>query len=435
MESFGHYTLSRENSTGRMKILSLGRPLQAVEGLYNGRDFDIDVCAILVLENGRVFDDEIVLTTDTIQILDANDRADLLRKLPSQVASKGPYQGLITRLSPAPFEPFDGTLLSHLLPDLRIVVSAQVGYNDFDIDWMNRHGIWFCNSKFATCEATAEMALFLIFAVLRNTSRTEKNLREGRWRAGLGLGKDPAGLTLGIVGMGKVGEKLARKASLAFGMRVIYWNKSGRSVPASHMLADPEAGSYRRCDTLEELLQHSDVISLHCPLSTSTTNLISYREFGMMRHGSYFINTSRGALVNDEALIDALETGKVCRAGLDVFDGEPNRIHAYYAENVDKVVVQPHMGGLTQGSFAKATEECLANLRAYLETGKPLGPVNEAINEGEIAPRTGVMPTTQKPSLIFETLGLMKGSVDGGGLDGTTAEVLRARGENVNMVV
>lgn len=370
-----------------------------------------------------------------MQILDANDRADLLRKLPVQVASKGPYQGLLTRLNPAPFEPFDATLLSHLLPDLRIVVSAQVGFNDFDTDWMTRHGIWFCNSKYATCEATAEMALFLIFAVLRNTSRTERNVREGLWREGLGLGKDPAGMTLGIVGMGKVGEKLARKASLAFGMRIVYWNKSGRSVPASQSsLADAEAASYRRCDSLEELLQHSDVISLHCPLSTSTTNLISYREFGLMKPRCYFINTSRGALVNDEALIDALESGKVCRAGLDVFDGEPNRIHEYYIGNVDKVVVQPHMGGLTQGSFAKATEECLANLRAYFETGRPLGPLNEALKEGERAPRAAVVPMTRQPSLGFGALGLMKGSAEDG-QGGANVEAIRARSENVGMVI
>ena len=303
------------------------------------------------------------------------DRSELLAKIPEQLASRGPYQGIVARLSPEPFEPFNEELLAPFIPDLHIVVSAQTGYNDFDVDWMTRQGVYFCNSKYATSEATAEMALFLIFAVLRNTSLGERNLREGLWRSGIGLGRDPAGMTLGIVGMGKVGEKLARKATAAFGMRVAYWNQSGRRV--SSVQPWDSVSDYRHCEKLDELLQCSDVVSLHCPLTTATTMLMSQREFGLMRDGSFFINTSRGALVDDTALIEALETGKVCRAGLDVFGGEPDLVHPYYRERIDKVVVQPHMGGLTEASFARAAMECFANLRACFETGRPLAPVND----------------------------------------------------------
>lgn len=256
---------------------------------------------------------------------------------------------------------------------------------------MTRQGVWFCNSQAATCEATADMALFLLLAVLRNASLAERNLRRGLWRAGLGLGGDPSGLTLGVVGMGRVGARLARKAATAFGMRVAYWNQSGRRV-SSPVSAGGGCGAeeqehehggqascweYERCETLEELLGRSDVVSLHCPLTESTTRLMSRRQFAAMRDGSFFINTSRGALVDDEALIEALETGKVCRAGLDVFAGEPNGVHPYYRERVDKVVVQPHMGGLTQASFARAAAECFANIRALFHTGRPVGPVND----------------------------------------------------------
>lgn len=223
------------------------------------------------------------------------------------------------------------------------------------------------------------MALFLTLGVLRNTSLAESNVRRGLWRTGLGLGGDPTGLTLGIVGMGKVGALLARKAAAAFGMRIAYWNQSGRRVssPLVGCTEEQQTWEYERCETLEELLRRSDVVSLHCPLTESTTNLMSHQQFGAMKDGSFFINTSRGALVDDDALIEALESGKVCRAGLDVFAGEPNGVHPYYQERVDKVVVQPHMGGLTQASFSRAAAECFANIRALFHAGLPVAPIND----------------------------------------------------------
>lgn len=306
-----------------------------------------------------------------LKTLDAENRDQVLAKIPRYIAKYGPFQALVARLSPKPYEPFDAELLSPFLPDLRIVVSAQCGYNDFDIDWMTKQGIWFCNSKNATCEATADMALFLVLGVLRNTSLAEQNLRNGLWRAGLGLGQDPYGRTLGIVGMGKTGTLLARKASMAFGMRVAYWNHSGRSV------SSPPNSSYRRCDTLDELLKGSDIVSLHCPLTEGTKGLMSRDQFNNMRDGSYFINASRGALVDDEALVESLEAGKIRRAGLDVFGNEPAGIHPYFRSRPDKVVVQPHMGGLTEASFAKAAAECFGNLQSYFETGRPWAALNE----------------------------------------------------------
>lgn len=297
-------------------------------------------------------------------------------KIPEYLSTRGPYEGIVARTNVYPFAPFDEDIFAPFLPDLRIVVTGQVGYNDFDVAWMTRQGVYFCNSKYATCEATAEMALFLIFAVLRNTSYGENSLRQGHWRGNMGLGRDPAGMTLGIIGMGKIGEKLAQKASAAFGMRVAYWNKSGRRVSITPPWTYLSSG-YHHCETLEELLGCSDVVSLHCPLTESTTKLMSHREFEKMKPGSFFINTSRGPLVDDNALIKALETGQICRAGLDVFEGEPDRICPYYRERVDKVVVQPHMGGLTETSFKKAAIECFENLRAFFCTGRPMAPLNE----------------------------------------------------------
>lgn len=356
-------------SIRRPRVLLLGKTLHdGGEAFRNSDWFEIHVSST-ALTTASIPHDRAL--TRLLKTLDAENREQLLAKIPNHIAKHGPYQALVTRLSPKPYEPFDSELLSPFLPDLRIVVSAQCGYNDFDVDWMTDQGIWFCNSRNATCEATADMALFLVLGVLRNTSLAEQNLRNGLWRAGLGLGQDPSGMTLGIVGMGKTGSLLARKASMAFGMRVSYWNRSGRSVSA------PPGSSYRRCATLDDLLKSSDVVSVHCPLTENTRGLMSRDQFNKMRHGSYFINTSRGPLVDDEALVESLETGRIRRAGLDVFDNEPAGVHPYFRSRPDKVVVQPHMGGLTEASFAKAAAECFGNLRSYFETGRPGAAVNE----------------------------------------------------------
>lgn len=384
------------SSARRPRVLLLGKTLHdGGEALRNSDWLEIQVSPTTLRAAGITRDK--LLTR--LKTLDAENRDELLAKIPRYIAKYGPFQALVTRLSPKPYEPFDSELLSPFLPDLRIVVSAQCGYNDFDVDWMTNQGIWFCNSRNATCEATADMALFLVLGVLRNTSLAEQNLRNGLWRAGLGLGQDPYGMTLGIVGMGKTGSLLARKASMAFGMRVSYWNPSGRSVSA------PPNSFYRRCDTLDDLFKCSDIVSLHCPLTDGTRGLMSRDNFNKMRHGSYFINASRGALVDDEALVESLETGKIRRAGLDVFDNEPTGIHPYFRSRPDKVIVQPHMGGLTEASFAKAAAECFGNLRSYFETGRPWAALNEVTS---LDLRTVSEPRT--PGVIEDSVPLNVGT-------------------------
>jgi phosphoglycerate dehydrogenase-like enzyme len=119
----------------------------------------------------------------------------------------------------------------------------------------------------------------------------------------------------------------------------------------------------------------SDVVSINCPLNAETTNLIGEAEFAAMKDGAFFVNTSRGAVVHEPSLIAALESGKVARAGLDVFCNEPN-IDPYFLTS-DKVIVQPHLGGLTDVAFRKAETECFENIRALFQKGKPNSPVME----------------------------------------------------------
>jgi lactate dehydrogenase-like 2-hydroxyacid dehydrogenase len=266
-----------------------------------------------------------------------------------------------------PYEPFDQDLLGALAPDCQIMASASAGYNEFDVAWMTAAGIWFCNTVDAVSEATADMALFLILAAVRNTSVAEKQARAGEWKKGLTPSRDPVGKVLGIVGLGAIGKYVALKAR-AFNMRVLYFQR--------RRLSEGEEGKYAAtyCGSLKELLEKSDVVSLHTPLNAQTEGLIGREQFEWMKEGSFLVNTARGAVVDEQAMIEALESGKLARAGLDVYPDEPNISEAL--RKSDKVVLQPHMGGLTESAFAKSQLECLENIRAYFEKGTPNSPVN-----------------------------------------------------------
>lgn len=150
-----------------------------------------------------------------------------------------------------------------------------------------------------------------------------------------------------------------------------------------HQLPGEVEEEYRAeyCPTLRSLLSASDVVSISCPLNATTTNLISHAEFAAMKPGAFLVNTARGAVVDEEALIEALESGKLTRAGLDVFRNEPN-INPYFLTS-DKVIAQPHVGGLTDVAFRKSERECFENIRSLFKTGRPVAPVNEVTTRWE----------------------------------------------------
>ena len=303
------------------------------------------------------------------QVLDAENREEALKKLPAMVQQHGAIDALIIRVGTAEFEPFDEALLRPLLPDCRIIASASAGYDEFDVAWMTRAGIWFCNTRDAVAEATADMAMFLTLAVLRDAYRAERGARSGTWkRGGIVPGRDPSGLTLGIVGMGTIGKHLARKAKV-FNMRVKYYNRQRLSID------DEAACNAKYASSLHELLSAADVVSINCPLNAETTNLISTAEFAAMKPGAFLVNTARGAIVDEAALIAALQSGRVTRAGLDVFCNEPH-INEYFRTS-DRVVCTPHVGAATDEAFRRGEKECLENIRAVFRTGRPVAPVNE----------------------------------------------------------
>ena len=154
-------------------------------------------------------------------------------------------------------------------------------------------------------------------------------------------------------------------------MKVQYFNRTRLSS------ADEALYNATYCPTLENLLQTSDVVSVNCPLNVATTNLISHNEFAQMKDGVFFVNTARGPIVNEDALIEALKSGKVSRAGLDVFEAEP-RINKYFVDS-DRCIIQPHLGGMTNRARRDGEIECFENIKALFKTGRPVAPVNEIV--------------------------------------------------------
>ncbi|KAK4950084.1 hypothetical protein LTR10_011061 [Elasticomyces elasticus] len=303
-----------------------------------------------------------------------SDRAGTVAALKTKVESDGPFEAIAVLMGTGPYEPFDEEMLKPLLPQCKLVVSASAGYDDYDVEWMTKHNIVFCNSRNAVNESTADLTIFLTLGILRDYSRLQISMREGRWRGGLAPVRDPAGLTLGIVGMGAIGKHVARKAA-AFNLKVAYYQRNRLSAEVEAQL------NAEYCGSLEELLSTADIITLNCPLNSNTRGLIGKAELASMKDGVFIVNTSRGAIIDEDALIAALESGKVARAGMDVFVGEP-KPNAYFL-NSDRVMIQPHMGGITDMAWQKAYREALENMRAFFATGKAISPINADLVKGQ----------------------------------------------------
>ena len=270
--------------------------------------------------------------------------------VPAEVASRVELRGGDTR--PAPRERIhaeagkaeilvvtyldrvDDALLDGL-PGVRQVSSYGVGLNHVDLQATARRGLVVTNTPDVLTDATADMAMALLLAAARRVCEGDRLIRAGGWRdAGpeFLLGREVTGKTLGIVGFGRIGQAMARRAA-GFGMRILYTGPRDAGVPGT-----------TRTD-LDVLLATSDFVSLHCPLTDSTRDLISRERIARMKPGAVLINTSRGPVVDEEALADALEEGRLFAAGLDVFRDEPRvpeRLRS--AENA---VLTPHVGSGT----------------------------------------------------------------------------------------
>lgn len=242
----------------------------------------------------------------------------------------------------------------------RIIANYGVGFDRIDLAAARAHGVVVTNTPGVLTEDTADLAMMLILAAARRASEGERQLRARQWlgwRPTHMLGTRVNGATLGIVGFGRIGAAVARRAHRGFGMRVLFVNPS---TPHADAIADARA---EQCASLDELLAASDVVSLHAPAREGTRRMIDARRLDSMRPGAILVNTARGDLVDESALADALERGTLGAAGLDVFEREPGVSERLLA--LDNVILLPHLGSATTASRVAMGERVLANLDAF----------------------------------------------------------------------
>jgi glyoxylate reductase len=246
-----------------------------------------------------------------------------------------------------------GDELLALLPDLRLVANYGVGYDGIDVEACARRGVAVTNTPDALGVATADLTMALVLASRRRVVEGDRFVREGKWASGwvVGdlLGDEIGGATLGVVGPGRIGGAVATRAR-AFGMNVIHTRRN-----------DDGTSEFRE---LDDLLRESDVVTLHVPLTDETRGLLDARRLSLLRDGACLVNTARGALVDEHALVAELASGRL-RAGLDVFADEPNVPEALLG--LPNVVLSPHVGSATRATREAATAELVANILAALD--------------------------------------------------------------------
>lgn len=249
------------------------------------------------------------------------------------------FDGLVTQLTDAV-----GAAVFSANPQLRVVANVAAGVDNIDLSAAAAHGVTVTNTARALTAATADLAMALILAAARRVPEGDRQVRDGRFTGWTlmqePMGTDVTGARLGIIGFGKIGQAVARRAQHGFGMRVSTLHRPGR---------DPAADSGLAVDAVEqtELLAHSDIVSLHCPLTPETRHLIDAEALRRMPPHALLVNTGRGPLVDERALAEALRDGVIAGAGLDVYEHEPDVDPLLVAQH-ERVALLPHVGSATE---------------------------------------------------------------------------------------
>ena len=258
--------------------------------------------------------------------------------------------------------------------DLKVVANVAAGYDNVDVPAATRRGVVVTNTPGVVTESTADLTWGLLFSIARRIPEADRYIRAGKWKAWrlmALLGNDVHGRTLGIIGMGNIGQAVARRAS-GFGMTILYHNR--------HRL--PEALESELNATwveLQTLLQTADFVSVHTPLSAETRHLIGERELRMMQPTAYLINTSRGPVVDETAVIRALQEQWIAGAGLDVFEQEPEVPQAL--KDLENVVLLPHIGSASVASRTRMAVMAAQSAVAVLQGERPQHVVNPEVYE------------------------------------------------------
>lgn len=286
------------------------------------------------------------------------DRAELLRRMQGKV---GAFATGTERI--------DAELLAQC-PELKICANMTVGYNNFDLPAMTAAGVLGTNAPDVLTETTADFGFALLLATARRVTESEHFLRAGlwtRWSYDMFSGAEVHGSTLGIIGMGRIGQAIARRAALGFDMQVIYHNRS-------RLDAATEEACKARYVGKQELLQSADHVMLVVPYSAASHHTIGAAELASMKPTATLINLARGGIVDDAALAQALRDRTIAAAGLDVYEGEP-RVHPDLL-TVPNVVLTPHIASATPGTRQAMADLAVDNLIGYLTQGKAVTPLN-----------------------------------------------------------
>jgi len=250
------------------------------------------------------------------------------------------------------------------------VANVAVGYENIDVEVARDLGIVVTNTPDVLTEATADLTFALLLAAARRVSEADAAVRRGEFPAwGLAqplTGSDVHGKTLGIVGMGRIGTAVARRGRLGFGMRILYHNRS-RNEPAERELDAERVG-------FQELLEGSDFVCVHVPLTEETWHLFDRDALRRMKSTAVLVNVARGPVVDEAALVDALEEGAIAGAGLDVFEREPE-VHPGLLRLRERVVLTPHLGSATHETRRRMAELAVSNVLAVLSAQPPLTPI------------------------------------------------------------
>ncbi len=280
------------------------------------------------------------------------ERADLLE------AASG-AEGVLSTVT----EKIDGTFMDAAGEGLKVIANMAVGYDNVDVEAAKARGVVVTNTPSVLDETTADVAFMLLLAAARRLGESERVLRAGKWEwwgPKLFMGPDVWGKKLGIVGLGRIGQAVARRAR-GFDMEILYYNRSRREE------AEEELGaSYLE---LDELLETADFITLHTPLTDETRHLIDAPELERMKPEAVLVNTSRGPVVDEAALADALAEGRIFAAGLDVYEEEP-KVHPKLLE-LENVVLAPHIGSGSIETRGKMAVLAAENLAAVLRGEQP----------------------------------------------------------------
>lgn len=323
-----------------------------------------------VLVTGRL-PDAVLARIESQHSVSAHDR-DRPMAREAVLSAIGDKHGLLSMIT----DTVDEELFERA-PNLKIVANFGVGFNNIDVTAANQRGIMVTNTPDVLTDATADLTMALLLAVARRVVEGDHHTRQGRfqfWAPLHFLGYEVSGKTLGLIGMGRIGAAVARRAA-GFNMRVLYHNRNPLAAGRERELN----ASYT---DLKTLLQSSDFISLHTPLTAETRHIIGSPELALMKSSAFLINTSRGPVVDEQALAEALQHKQIAGAGLDVYEHEPALTPGL--DRLDNVVLLPHMGSATVETRHRMAELAAENLLAGLNGRLPPNCINPAVMTSQI---------------------------------------------------